>query len=62
MNKVVRILVERDGLTVDEALEQVRMCADDINEALLTGYYEPEDILRDQLSLEPDYIFDVLNV
>lgn len=53
MNKVVKILMERDGLSEQEAKDLIDEC----REALEEG--NPEAI-QDYLGLEDDYIFDVL--
>ena len=53
MNKIVKILMERDGLDEDEAKEQIAEC----REALESGEF---DAIQTYLSLEDDYIFDVL--
>jgi hypothetical protein len=56
-NEIVRILMERDGLTENQAeirLEEVREminCADPC---------DIEDILAFEFGLEMDYIFDIL--
>ena len=53
MNKVVEILMERDGNTKQEALERIAQC----REALESG--DSEAIMY-YLGLEDDYIFDIL--
>lgn len=58
-NKIIEILMRRDGLTEQEAKElfletreMIYECNGDIIEA--------EDIMASQLGLELDYIFDLL--
>ena len=53
MNRVVKILMERDGVTEKEAKEMVREC----REALCNG---DEEAIGDYLGLEDDYIFDII--
>lgn len=59
MNKIVKILMERDDLTEAEAqevLDEARQMAKDCE-------YDPmetEEIMLDELGLEMDYIFDFL--
>lgn len=53
-NKVVCILMERDRLTEQDAIEQVRECRDAMLES------GDEDEIMYHLGLEPDYIMDVL--
>lgn len=61
MNRVVRILMNRDGYSEEEAIEIVNDCREEMNEAIANGDYElAEDILASDLGLEPDYIFDIL--
>lgn len=53
-NKVVAILMERDGLTRGEAKRLIEEC----REALENGDTEA---IKDYLGLEDDYIFDILD-
>ena len=56
MNKVVKILMERDGLTRQEATEQVK----EAKEIMLNE--QDDSVIEELLGLEPDYIFDVLEI
>lgn len=57
MNKVVEILMKRDGMTKAEAESLV----EETREELLSGDpWEAEDIIADYLGLESDYIMDIL--
>ena len=57
VNEVVRILMERDGMTRAEAQERV----DEVREMLAEADpWEAEEILADELGLEMDYIFDIM--
>jgi hypothetical protein len=61
MRRVVKILMERDGYSKEEAIEIVNNCREEMNEAIADGDYElAEDIMACDLGLEPDYIFDIL--
>lgn len=53
MNETIKILMERDGLTEEEAKEQMNEC----REALMDGDFEA---IGDYLGLEDDYIFDLI--
>ena len=53
MSETMRILMERDGLTEEEAREQMNEC----REALNNGDW---DAIGDYLGLEDDYIFDLI--
>lgn len=60
-NRVVRILMHRDGITEEEAVSLVEHTASEIYDAIEgTNCMEPEDIMMDELGLEPDYMFDIL--
>ena len=60
-NRVVRILMHRDGLTEKEAVEMVENTASEIYDAIEgTSCVEPEEIMMNEVGLEPDYIFDIL--
>ena len=56
-NEIVRILMERDGFTREEAEERLEEVREMVSEA---DPWEAEDILADELGLEMDYIFDIL--
>ena len=61
MNQVIKILIERDNMTYEEAESQVKEVQELLEGALSTGNYdEAEDILADELGLEMDYIFDLI--
>ena len=53
MNKVVKILMERDGLTRYEAEIQVQECREALNNGETAA-------IKDYLGLEDDYIFDII--
>lgn len=53
MNETMRILMERDELTEEEAREQMNEC----REALENGDW---NAIEDYLGLEDDYIFDLI--
>ena len=57
MNKVVKILMDRDGMTQKEAEALVNETREEI---LAADPWEIEEIILDNLGLEPDYIFDIL--
>lgn len=51
------VLMRRDGLTAAEAEAQIIEAAD-----LVAGGADPEEVLADEFGLEPDYVFDLLEV
>lgn len=57
MNKIIEILMKRDGMSLSDAKDLVN----ETREMLLTSDpFEADDIMADQLGLEPDYIMDLL--
>ena len=61
-NKVVEILIRRDGLTKREAEARLAECRRLCNKYLEAGDYEGvEDTIAAELGLEMDYIFDILD-
>lgn len=61
MNKVIEILMNRDDVTEEEARAIVSNAQKDILQAIEDQRYDTvEDIMYSQLSLEMDYIDDVL--
>ena len=59
MNRIVEILVRRDGITATEA----QSILNDVREMFKECGYDPdecENIMQSELGLEPDYIIDVL--
>lgn len=55
MQTILQVLMERDDLTEVEAQERINDCKEMIAEG-----EDPEEVLMDELGLEPDYIFDLL--
>ena len=66
MNKIVSILMKRDGVSRTEAESRVSECKELINDVLgedgdaFSMYDEISDIILDELGLDPDYIFDLI--
>jgi hypothetical protein len=57
MNKIVEILMRRDGMSLSDAKDLVN----ETRELILSSeVWEADDIMADQLGLEPDYIMDLL--
>lgn len=61
MNKVVKILMKRDNLTKQEAEDQVQEVRNMIEDCAFDPE-ECEQIVMDELGLEPDYIMDILDM
>lgn len=57
---LIKILIDRDGITYDEAKQLVIECRDTLLEAPSTTL--SDDIIVSYLDLESDYIFDILDI
>lgn len=63
-DRVTKILMSRDNMTLQEAKQLVIECRD----ALLEANNNPnsdilaDEIIMDYLGLEPDYFFDIMSV
>ena len=61
MKGIKQILMDRDGMTAEDADELIEAVREDINFAAECGDYElAEDIMLGDLGLEMDYIFEFL--
>lgn len=58
MNKVIKILMERDGITEEEARSLINETRDEI--MMLDNPMEADNVLMEYLGLEPDYLFYIL--
>lgn len=61
MSEIVNVLVKRDGVSKKEAEEQVA----DIRERIYSGEidaFDIDDVMMDELGLEPDYIEELLGL
>ena len=60
-NRVVQILMDRDGVTEEQALSMVEDCRSELEDAMYgTSLTDVEDIIMLNLGLEPDYLFDII--
>lgn len=60
-NKVVQIIMQRDGMDSQDVIELVRDCVNELEEHAFNGNLEAaEECLSDYLGLEPDYLFELL--
>jgi hypothetical protein len=60
MNRVVKILMNRDDMSQEHAERLVKETRDEI--MMLDNPLEADDVLMEYLGLEPDYLEDVLNI
>lgn len=61
MNRVVKILMDRDNIDQENAEALVRETRDEILSLGEDDVFEIDDIILDYLGLEPDYVFDILD-
>lgn len=62
-NNLVELLMRRDYLTREEAIEMLFTCKEDLERAVSDGNYsDVDDIIMVDLGLEPDYLFDILDI
>ena len=56
-NELVNVLMKRDGMTKEQAIQEIEEAREAMYECIEDGDYEgAEDILSDFFGLEPDYI------
>ena len=55
MNAIKKILIERDGMSEDEAEDLLLALGMEVHAGA-----DPEEILYSDLGLEPDYLFDLM--
>ena len=61
MNRVIKILMDRDNITESEARDMIAECRNDIYMAMDDGCpSDIDDIIMHDLGLEPDYLFDII--
>ena len=60
-NSIVKVLMNRDGLTKDEAVAQVKECQADLMDRISEGdTLSAMDICEEYFGLEPDYLEDMI--
>ena len=57
MNKIVEILMNRDGMSESEATLMLEEARQRVNDG-----EDPEEILEYDFGLEPDYVFDLMGM
>ena len=55
VDSILEVLMRRDGLSEEEAQERI----EEAKQMVLDGE-DPEEVVRYEFGLEPDYIFDIL--
>ena len=56
MNRVIDILMKRDGIEYEDARSLVKETKDEI----ISNPFDVNEIIKDYLGLEPDYLEDIL--
>ena len=56
MNRVIDILMKRDGIEYEDARSLVKETKDEI----ISNPIDANEIIKDYLGLEPDYLEDIL--
>ena len=59
METIKQVLMERDGMSEDEAQELINTCKEDFQERLIEGEI-PFNICEEYFGLEPDYLMELL--
>lgn len=62
MNRIISILMKRDNLSLNEATNLFEEVREEVMDAIANGegLLAVEDIIADELGLEPDYFEDLL--
>lgn len=55
MKELIDILMKRDGLSLPEALQEIKDFRVTLRERMEEGEY-PQDIIEEELGLEPDFL------
>lgn len=55
METITQILIRRDGMSREDASELIQ----ELRQRVLEGE-DPEELLHDELGLEPDYIWELI--
>ena len=58
MEKIIEILMKRDGIDRETAIALIKETRDEI--MMLEDPFEADNVVADYLGLEPDYLFDIL--
>lgn len=63
MNEVIKILMKRDNISREEAKDQINIFLEDAEDYIQDGdLFGLEELLIDELGLDPDYLFDIFGV
>lgn len=58
---IINLLMRRDGMSKKEAEDRYDEVKSELQDAMFgTSCMDPEEVLADELGLEPDYIFEFI--
>lgn len=61
MNRVIEILMRRDGVTKEEAKSLIEDTRSELYDAMEgTSLIDVDEIIMNNLGLEPDYLLDII--
>jgi len=60
MSELMKILMKRDGLTQEQAKQQIKEAKKNIREMVNDPEFNLEEFMMEEFDLEPDYIFDLM--
>ena len=59
--RIIKILMKRDGDTREEAEARIADCQSELEGCFYgTNCMSPDEVIENELGLEPDYIFDLI--
>lgn len=61
MRTIRQILIDRDGMEPEDADDLIAEARQDLQDRLANGEY-PEDICEEWFGLEPDYLFELIDL
>ena len=62
MDEIINLLINRDGISYDDAKEAYFDCKAAVMDAIDSGdFTEVDEILMSELGIEPDYIFNFID-
>lgn len=60
MRSIVEILMTRDGMTKEEAINTIKDCREEMEYEIECGnYFMAEEVFESYLGLEPDYMMQM---
>lgn len=59
-NSIVKVFMERDGMTKAEAIQTLKEMREEFNEWLEVGDYMEAEYVLEEYGFEPDYLFDLI--